>query len=337
MRCLPCCTLAFAVLGGVSLVRAGDDGFRPLFNGKDLTGWVHVNDHPNTWSVKDGMLVTTGFPIGFLRTDRMYENFILEFEWNHQPRKDDREGNSGCFIWADAIPAPGQGSFARAIEVQVLVNLEWKDKKTGLPTATSHGDIFSIWGAKCVPDRPHPLKWERCIPSEYRAKGFGEWNHYRITANDGVVKLAVNGKEVSGVSKCNPRKGYIALESEGNPCWFRNIRIKELPSTNPSPGEVGFDGTGWERLYNRLDLTGFKDDPGHHGHWKPIDWRLVYDGKSQAKDKNLWTTKEYGDFELIVDWRFTGKPKKKLVPVILPNGDHDKDADGKEKQVEIDD
>ncbi len=126
--------------------RADDEGFRPLFNGKDLTGWVHVNDHPDTWSVKDGMIVTTGLPIGFLRTDRMFENFILEFEWNHQPRKDKREGNSGMFVWADPTPAKGQGYFARAIEVQVLVNLEYRDKKTGAITATSHGDLFSIWG-----------------------------------------------------------------------------------------------------------------------------------------------------------------------------------------------
>src|SRR4051812_12939520 len=178
------------------------DGFVPLFNGKDLKGWVNVNTHPGTYYVKDNTIITTGKPMGFLRTEKMYENFVLEFEWNHQPRKDDREGNSGCFVWADPIPAQTQGYFARAIEVQVLVNLEWKDKKTGGVTASSHGDLFSIWGAKCVPDRPHPLGWERCIPSENRAKGFGEWNHYRVTGMDGVIKLAVNGKEVSGVSKC---------------------------------------------------------------------------------------------------------------------------------------
>lgn len=320
-----------------SAVHAGEDGFKPLFNGKDLTGWVNVNCHPDTWQVKDGMIMTTGQPIGFLRTDRMYENFILEFEWNHQPRKDNKEGNSGCFIWADGLPGPGQGYFAKAIEVQVLVNLEYRDKKTGAVTASSHGDIFSIWGATCVPDRPHPTGALRCIPSENRAKGFGEWNHYRITAKDGVIKLAVNGKEVSGVSKCSQRKGYIALESEGNVCLFRNIKIKELPSSNPKPEEVAFDATGWERLYNYQDLKGWKDDPGHKGHWNPTGWRIVYDGKSTAKDKNLWTEKEYGDFEMICDWKLTGKPHKKMVPVILPNGDHEKGPDGKDKMVEIDD
>lgn len=318
---LQTCVLALAGAMAVqATARAGEDGFRPLFNGKDLTGWVHVNDHPSTWSAKDGMIITTGFPIGFLRTDRMYENFILEFEWNHQPRMDKREGNSGMFVWADPVPQKGQGFFARAIEVQVLVNLEYRDKKTGAVTASSHGDLFSIWGAKCTPDRPHPTGAERCIPSENRAKGFGEWNHYRVTANNGVIKLAVNGKEVSGVSKVKPRKGYLALEAEGNVCWFRNLKIKELPSTNPAPDEIAMDGTGWQRLSNLMDLTGWKAEPGHQGHWQQKDWRLVYDGKSEAKDKNLSTEKVYGDFELMFDWRIPGKAKSTGVPVTVRGG-----------------
>jgi hypothetical protein len=60
-----------------------DDGFVPLFNGKDLTGFVNVNCHPKTFYVKDGMLITTGKPIGYLRTEKQYENFICEFEWMH--------------------------------------------------------------------------------------------------------------------------------------------------------------------------------------------------------------------------------------------------------------
>lgn len=332
--CLIClCPL----LSGLAPRSVAHDGFHPLFNGRDLTGWINVNGYPDTWQVKDGMIVTTGEPFGFLRTDKMYENFILEFDWQHQPRTDGREGNSGLFVWADPIPALKQGAFPRGIEVQVLVNLEWRDKKTGAVTATSHGDIFSVWGASCVPDRPHPLGWSRSLPTENRARGFGEWNHYRITARDGVIKLAVNGKEVSGVSHCNPRKGYLALESEGNPIRFRNLRIKELPSSNPALEAISMDGTSWRPLYNRRDFTGWKVEPGQLGHWQPNDWRLVYDGQSQADDKNLWTLKDYQDFELLVDWRLTGKPKKRMVPVVLPNGENEKDTNGKDKQVEIDD
>ena len=65
----------------------------------------------------------------------------------------------------------------------------------------------------------------RCLPSEKRANPAGQWNHYRVTVNDGTIKLEVNGKEVSGGTKCKPRKGYICLESEGSECHFKNLRI----------------------------------------------------------------------------------------------------------------
>jgi hypothetical protein len=268
------------------------DSYTPMFNGKDLAGWVNVNCDPSTFYVKDGMIITTGRPIGFLRTDKQYENFVLEFDWMHQNKKD--VGNSGLFVWGDPVPAKGTG-YTRGIEVQVLVNLNVKD------TYTSHGDIFSIWGARCKPDRPHPKGWERCLPSEERAKGGGEWNHYKVFANDGVIKLEVNGKEVSGVSQCNPRKGYLALESEAAECWFKNVKIKELPSTNPKPEEIADVDKGFKTMYYGLNLNGWKQEPGHKGHWRAQGTNLTYDGKSEAEDKNLWTDKSYGDFEMMFD------------------------------------
>src|SRR5262249_32386577 len=202
-----------------------DDGFVPLFDGKSLTGWVNVNCAPDTFSVKDNEVITTGKPTGYLRTGKQYENFIAEFDWMHIPPKPGAVGNSGFFVWADPVPAVGTG-YTRGIEVQVLVNLTHKNGK-GEVTATSQGDLFSIWGATCVPDRPHPDGWARCLPSENHTKGEREWNHYRVEANDGRLTLAVNGHVVSGVSKCNPRKGYLALESEGAECHFKNLKIKE--------------------------------------------------------------------------------------------------------------
>ena len=295
--------LAALFIIGLGSVRAQDDGFKPLFNGKDLAGWHNVNCAPGTFYVKDDMVITTGKPTGYLRTDRHYENFIAEFDWMHIPNKPGDVGNSGFFVWADPIPAVGTG-YTRGIEVQVLVNLEWKDKKTGGSTATSHGDLFSIWGAKCVPDRPHPLGWERSIPSENRAKGEGEWNHYRVEANDGVIKLAVNGKVVSGVSKCTPRKGYLALESEGSECRFKNLKIKELPTTNPKKEEICDVAQGHRPMFTGLDLSGWKTDRDAKKHWQPRDTVLHYDGKGQAKDNGLRTEKVYGDVEYIVDFRF---------------------------------
>jgi hypothetical protein len=263
-----------------------------------------VNCAPETFFVKDNQIITTGKPTGYLRTEKQYENFIVEFDWMHVPPKPDAVGNSGFFVWADPIPAVGTG-YTRGIEVQVLVNLEYKNKK-GEITATSQGDLFSIWGATCVPDRPHPDGWERCLPSENRAKGANEWNHYRVEANDGVIKLAVNGKVVSGVSKCNPRKGYLALESEGSECRFRNLKIKELPSTNPKPKEIADEAQGHQNLFFG-NLSGWREDDEAKKHWTANDYVLHFDGKG----KELRTEKEYGDAEFIVDFKFPEKQPEK--------------------------
>jgi hypothetical protein len=286
-----------------------DDGFVPMFNGKDLTGWINVNCAPETFFVKDNEIITTCKPTGYLRTEKQYENFIAEFDWKHIPPKPNEVGNSGFFVWADPIPAVGTG-YTRGIEVQVLVNLEYKNKK-GEITATSQGDLFSIWGATCVPDRPHPDGWERCLPSENRAKGANEWNHYRVEANDGVIKLAVNGKVVSGVSKCSPRKGYLGLESEGSECRFRNLKIKELPSTNPKKEAIADEAKGHQNLYFG-NLAGWKADEEAKKHWQPNDWVMHYDGKG----KELRTEKEFGNAEFVVDFRFPNKESKPCVLIL---------------------
>jgi hypothetical protein len=307
---------------------AGDeDGFAPLFNGKDLTGWARVNCAPETFTARDGMIVTTGIPTGVLRTQKQYENFILELEWKHLKPK----GNSGLFVWSDPLPAVGV-PFTRAIEVQILDGVEGKDY-------TSDGDVFSIWGANLVPDRPHPSGWQRCLPSEKRSRPAGQWNHYRVTCNDGVLKLAVNGKVVSGGSKCLPRKGYLCLEAEGSECHFRNLRIKELPSTYPGPGEVADPARGFVSLFTGIDRSGWKPGKGQEGHWQPRPGpnTLFYDGKGESKDKDLWTEKEYGDFELLCDWRWTAKPVKRPRPVILPGGDEAAGGDGKVREEEVED
>ena len=106
-----------------------DDDFRPLFNGKDLTGWVPVNVVPETFTARDGLIVSTGKPTGVLRTDRPYENFVLELEWRHmQPG-----GNAGLFVWSDALPAVGV-PFTRSFEVQIL---DGQNGPTTPATATS--------------------------------------------------------------------------------------------------------------------------------------------------------------------------------------------------------
>lgn len=309
----------------IKTLDGGDEGFVSLFNGRNLDGWANVNCAPETWTVRDGIIVCTGIPTGVLRTEKMYENYILELEWRHMKKG----GNAGLFIHSDPITAPGQ-PFTRAIEVQILDGRNTENY-------TSHGDVFAIHGAAMKPDKPHPGGWMRALPSERRCKPAGQWNHYRVESRDGTITLAVNGKVVTRGSEANPRKGYICLEAEGSEVHFRNIRIRELPSSNPPAGMIATKDEGFRNLYNGLDLRGFKQAPGHENHWQAKNWILDYDGKSEAQDKNLWTERQFGNFTLIVDWRLAGEPTTEQVPVILPDGSEATDAEGKPRTVAVKD
>ncbi|UCE49867.1 MAG: DUF1080 domain-containing protein [Phycisphaerales bacterium] len=312
-------------LRNMRIKRLGEDtaGFVPLFNGRDLDGWVNVNCAPETWTVRDDMIICSGIPTGVMRTERMYENYVLELEWRHMKAG----GNAGLFIHSDPITAPGQ-PFTRSIEIQILDGRNTENY-------TSHGDVFAIHGATMKPDKPHPGGWMRSLPSERRCNPAGQWNHYRVESRDGAISLAVNGKVVTRAYEASPRKGYICLESEGGLVHFRNIRIKELPGSNPPPEMIAAEAEGFRSLYNGLDLRGWKNVPGHEGHWQAKNWVLDYDGKSEAEDKHLWTEEEFGDFVLIVDWRQPRKPRLVQAPVILPDGSEAKDADGKARTVEV--
>jgi len=198
--------------------------FRELFNGKDLSGWVNVNTDKDTWRVRDGLLVCSGHPIGVMRTDRQYENFILHIEWMHM----EAGGNSGTFLWADGT-VPEGNRLPRGVEVQML-ELEWPNlnkDKDGEPRDIAYvsGEVWGVGGLKTTPDNP---RGERSKSIELRCKGKGEWNSYDIVAVDGTIKLAINGKFVNGISNASIKKGYICLESEGAEIHFRNIRIMEL-------------------------------------------------------------------------------------------------------------
>lgn len=302
-----------AILFVVHNLAQTDAEFVPLFNGKDLQGWINVNCAPETWTVRDGMIVCTGIPTGVLRTVSMYENYILELDWCHLVEG----GNAGLFVHSDALTAPGQ-PFTRAIECQVMDG--------------NHGDVFAIQGARLAPENPQKKGWMRSFPTEERAKPAGEWNYYRVESRDGSLTLAVNGKIVTRGYHAQPRKGYICLESEGSEIHFRNIRIKELPSTDPPAVVVARTDSGFQSLYNGLDLRGWKQVAGNNGHWQAKDWVLAYDGKSEAEgeDRHLWTEKEYGNFILIVDWRFPREAVEKPLPVILPDGSQAVDENGKE-------
>jgi hypothetical protein len=297
-----------AVLGTVSCTAhaADTDGWENLFNGKDLSNWVNVNCAPETWKVEDGVIKCTGKPTGALRTPKMYENFVMEVEWRHMTSG----GNAGIFIWSSPIAAKGV-PFLRAVEVQVL------DHGYGnTESHTTHGDVFPIHGSTMNPIGRS--RGARSFPSEQRSKPSPEWNHYRIEARDGNLRLSVNGKEVSGGDKCNWRKGYIGLESEGAPTEWRLVRVKELPAGDAPAAESAPEAQGHRPLYNGLDLRGWKTTTPER--WKPSDWQLQL--TPGIPGTPLWSEAEFGDAEVIFDIKVNQKPEKE--PTVLlrrPGGD----------------
>ena len=205
-------------------------GWKPL----SLADFENVNCDKNTWQEKDGTIYCTGKPVGVTRSKKTYENFELVAEWRHMKPA----GNSGIFLWAPDASFTGlkPGQLPRGgIEVQVL-DLEYEtryEKKNGKKSDwfTSHGDVFPVGTSKMKPFAPVSKNGRRSFPSKRLTLGVEKWNHYYVRAINGEVRLWVNGEEVSGGSNCQPAAGFMALESEGSPVEFRNLRIRELPGS----------------------------------------------------------------------------------------------------------
>jgi hypothetical protein len=212
--------------------RAFLDGTGPGWRTLGPDDFARVNCDPVTWTWKDGVLHCTGRPVGVLRTSKPVANFELVAEWKHLHSG----GNSGIFVWApekalagikpDSLPRGG-------IEVQILDHgfrdrYEKSSKRKG-DWFTTHGDVFAVGTSKMAPFPPISPDGSRSFPRKNLSKGIGHWNHYYVRGINGEVRLWVNGEEVSGGTGCEPRSGYLCLESEGAPVEFRNIRIRELP------------------------------------------------------------------------------------------------------------
>lgn len=211
-------------------------GFEKFTGGKQVKEvplrWIDVNTGKETWRLEKDILVCSGEPIGVMRSEKQYENFILHVEWMHM----EPGGNSGVFVWSSANPPEGQ-RLPDGVEVQML-ELDWvnlnRREDFNPPVAYVHGELFGVGGVKTTPDNP---RGTRSKSIENRCLGKGQWNTYDVICVDGTIKLSVNGKFVNGISNSSQKKGYICLESEGAEIHFRNLRLIEL-----NPGVTA----GWQ-------------------------------------------------------------------------------------------
>ncbi len=214
------------------LPKASIDGSAPGWHELTEADFVNVNCSEDTWSWENGIVKCTGKPTGVIRSQMPYTNFELVAEWKHE----EAGGNSGIFVWTseEALKTVEPGKLPQCgIEVQVLDNgfAEKFEKATGKKGDwfTTHGDVFPVGTAKMKPFAPTSPSGERSFPRKNLSKSAGEWNHYYVRCINGEVRLWVNGEEVAGGQDCEPRTGFLCLESEGAPVEFRNLRIRELP------------------------------------------------------------------------------------------------------------
>jgi hypothetical protein len=214
-----------------ALPKATIDGTGPGWKELTLDDFVNVNCEAETWKAKDGVIYCTGQPVGVARSAKQATNFEIVLQWRHMRAA----GNSGLFVWVPeaSLKDLKPGRLPHGIEVQILDNgyVEQYEKRTGKKAEffTTHGDVFPVGSSKMKPFPPTSPNGQRSFPRKRLSKGVGEWNHYYVRAVNGEVRLWVNGEEVSGGSGCEPRSGYLCLESEGSPVEFKQIRIRELP------------------------------------------------------------------------------------------------------------
>jgi len=289
-----------------------EEGFVSLFNGKDLTGWVGATDG---YKVEDGILYCDPKKGGNLMTAKEYDNFILRFEFLLYTNS-----NNGLGIRA---PVKGDAAYG-AMELQILDDSG--SQYTKLQPYQYHGSIYGVVPAK-----------------RGFQKKVGQWNVQEVRAIGSKITVLLNGEVIVDADlstiketmdkKAHPGlhnpKGHIGWLGHGTRVDWRNIRIKEVPADYQAVKPT--DNTppaGFTALFNGKDLTNWKGvtraekfdnplirqkaspekraeiqakaDEEMRKSWHVRDGGTLYfDGKGYS----LATAKDYGDFEMWVDWR----------------------------------
>ena len=185
---------------------AADDekGFKPLFNGKDTTGW-HVRNEKanNAWKVVDGVLkneLKQGEHGVDLVTDAKYWNFTVRYEYMVPDGS-----NSGFYL---------RGRH----EIQVL-----GDFQSGKPAMGGNGAIY-----------------QHTQPAKFASKAGDQWQTVEATMIGDKVTVILNGEKIHDNVKVERatgseldgkvgEPGSFFLQGDHGAVSFRNLRVKELP------------------------------------------------------------------------------------------------------------
>jgi hypothetical protein len=199
------------LLCGAAYAAGPEEGFIPLFNGKNLDGW---DGNPALWSVEDGAIIgsTDGHPIQqntFLIYKKPYADFVLRAEVKL------RNHNSGIQFRSTALPGPGwvvtgyQADFSEAGDRSAWGNF-YEEKGRGRNVMKTPDEGWQI-GRKIY----HK----------------GDWNEVEIFAQGPHIRLKLNGVQTIDTTDDKSANGVIAIQLHmGEPMRVevRNIRLKPL-------------------------------------------------------------------------------------------------------------
>jgi len=297
------CLVVLCAFTACASARA-EDGFVSLFDGQTLQGWTYLGAPGEEYFVTNGAIVCPKTGHNNLVTDREFSDFIFRFEYKYEA-----DGNNGVTIRA---PLSHENLTYVGVEIQLLDDTAPMHRN--LKPWQYNGSVYGL------------------VPATNGAGIIGEWNseeitclgrHYHIVLNGRVIVDAdLNDVHDPSVIQAHPgmlrdrgRLGFLGHESRFE---FRNIRIKELPApqagNTPPSGFValfnGHDLNGWKGLVadpparaamspEKLAAAQTKADERMREHWRVENGEIVFDGKGD----NLCTSKDYGNFEMLVDWK----------------------------------
>ena len=188
------------------------DGFEPVFNGQDLSGWAGAKDN---YEVVDGAIRCQPGKGGTLHTTDEYGDFVARLEFKLPPA-----GNNGLAI---RYPVTGAAAYAGMCELQVLDSED--PKYAALDARQYHGSAYGLVAAERGYLRPT-----------------GEWNFQEVTVRGSRITVELNGsvildtdlaavKDVMGGNPhpgMNRTSGFFGFAGHGDAVAFRNVAIKRL-------------------------------------------------------------------------------------------------------------
>jgi hypothetical protein len=314
-------SLLAALFVAVAGARADDivppKGFTALFNGKDLTGWHGMphfdpykvaamsederkaqidkwtEDAKKHWSVDKGDLVNDGNG-AYLTTDQMFGDIELLVDYKTVAKAD-----SGIYLRATP-------------QVQI-----WDyTKEGGKWNLGADKGSGGLWNNSAGAPGKDPLV--------LADKPFGEWNSFRILMVGERVTVYLNGKLVVDHARLEnfwnkklplPKKEVIQLQTHGGEIRWKNMFIREIPSTEANEILRKHSTEGFKDVFNGKDFEGWGG---------PIDQYEVVDGAIVCKPKKggtIFTKEEYSDFMARVEFRLPPGGNNGLAIRYPGNGD----------------